>query len=995
MKVMWPWLSAECVFGRSALRGPARAFLGGLFALVSVAAAGAEAPADRRLPTLALCVAHPSGAKAVSEKLGDVLFAELSAQPFFQLVERQALRDIVREQEIGFAGLTDAKSAIAVGKLIGAELLLFVQAKPGNASLRLVEVGTGKVLLEEELAMKKDLFLTAAAVRERILKALRPGDTIAHRVTVGIAAFANKSGADRSDRLNAELQKALRVKLRRQPWATVLERQYPTGLLEEVDLARLGLARGATEDLPPADMAAFGTLEDVSKDYGAKKGWEVKLELFIRFRERVTELSLACQSTKVADAADRIVKHMDTVRRGASSPGTGQPEAEIWRRHALYLMPRSSHRVGRSRFDCISQREKVDAQEAIRAWENVLLLEPDNVEAKLNLGVCLISLHHGRLIWGKGSDKKLAQEQSSRGSLLVEEAMRTQPNAHHATTLYFMAESLKVGLPPRSAQMFEYIVKEARRFSATEVKFARIALGSLQQERIFGEIDRASANVQSDPSSLVYLFTQLQNKFASSPDRVVSFLSKHRKSKHPLVRFLAERTTAEMLWRGKKDPSALAHYDRAIEVHEGAYAAIAKCGQHHGTIDDIYRYRLVACQVLKNSAEARETVLRGVRHFMAVERLNHAIAWLYGHCVTTVLTDGDAAEGLAICDAYLRAAGRPRAATDYYAPITVARERFAARKAGVTLPDFKKLTLVKGTETTRLHAPRMAIAAGKIWLAWQHWQSGGPAMVYDPQGGGAIRLRSLPAKMRAVAAVGEKVFFGGLGGLYELDSQGKVARHYEKKNNELPSDHIVDLCAGRGKLYLSFRESDRYGVAALDPGSGTVTVLAPTSREAKVATEPVRDVYRVWWDPVHSQVYANNFYLYDSLRRYSQHGWMLTPRGWQRLAAGAAFPRLIVSHGTDALQLRIVDRDCVFEFLGGGERVRCRLPLPALVGEPAWDERRLWVPTYAGLYQVDRATGQTQWLAFQKNTHGKAVVKHGGRLYFATTQGLYWRELPE
>ena len=83
---------------------------------------------------------------------------------------------------------------------------------------------------------------------------------------MGIAAFPNRSGTDRSDKLGIELQKALRSRLKDKAWAVVLERQYPTALLEEVDLARTGLVRGkAVEKLPPADLVIFGSMQDVEQ----------------------------------------------------------------------------------------------------------------------------------------------------------------------------------------------------------------------------------------------------------------------------------------------------------------------------------------------------------------------------------------------------------------------------------------------------------------------------------------------------------------------------------------------------------------------------------------------------------------------------------------------------------------------------------------------------------------------------------------------------------
>ena len=70
------------------------------------------------------------------------------------------------------------------------------------------------------------------------------------------------------------------------------------------------------------------------------------------------------------------------------------------------------------------------------------------------------------------------------------------------------------------------------------------------------------------------------------------------------------------------------------------------------------------------------------------------------------------------------------------------------------------------------------------------------------------------------------------------------------------------------------------------------------------------------------------------------------------------------------------------------------MPVPQLMGEPAWDDKRIWVPTSSGLYEVDRATGNVTWLAYQDGNPFLSVLKADDRLYVATSRGLYYREIP-
>jgi len=948
---------------------------------------------DSQTPRLALFMDFGQNGSRY-ENIEDILTVNMSAQGFLQLVERAQLKLILKEHEIGLSALVDNNKAIQVGNLVGAEYLLFVKIYHNRVSIRLIEVRTGKIVLEEDLNIYEDIFLTSAAIREKVIKALKLKPNITECHTVGIISFINKSGTDRSDKLNLELQKSIRQRLRSETWATLLERQYPTGLLEEVELARMGLTKDNVEKLPPADMVIFGTLQDVSSSYKGNT-WDVNIELLVRLQKRTASFTITCQSDRLEETAKRIVEEINNFRRKQTESFSVKQEKELWRRQALYLMPRSSYQVGRYYFDCISERQKNDTLEAIRAWENLLLLDPDNTEAKLNLGMCLISLYRSPLKWEQGSVQVTAREQTLRGSLLVEAAMRTEPSRHNAATFAFIYQ---INLEDRSKEICQYILANQELFKPWEISNARIQLARLQKERVLDEIDNVASDGFKDPASVCTFFIMLRNNYANSPDRAIRSAQKYVKSKNPLVRFMAEWTTAEFLYNEKKDPSALIHFDRAIEVHDGAVAVLPKNSGWLITIDDIYRYKICACQVFGQNNLVRETALRGAEYFMRVSRFNHAIDWLLYYCVMEVLDEKEAKQGLVICDAYLKAMNRNRLAQAYHYPAIIeAREKFKAIIAGTPIPNFAEMNLVKGTEKKGIPASnrsnaRMAAAGGKIWLVWEQFvQHHGPAVVYVPGSESANELKHLP-RMRTVAAVGERVFIGGRDGLYEIDTNGKIVKHYQKENDGIPSNHIVDLCVGENQLYMSFRESDRYGVAALDLISGSIKVLAPTSREATLQSEPVYDAYRLWWDAINRQLYVNSFV--PMVRgSYAKHCWVFKQNKWERLAQKSEIPICIVSNDTETLRVQTDGKKLALEFIATSNEICWPFLLPGFVGEPAWDAARIWIPTYIGLYEVNRNTGKVKWLAHQDGTQCLAALRYMGRLYVATNRGLYWCDI--
>ena len=87
-----------------------------------------------------------------------------------------------------------------------------------------------------------------------------------------------------------------------------MERQYPTALLEEVDLARLGLVRqNGVEKLPPADLVILGTLEDAAASTRPANRWKVKLDLTLRLRGGSSQVIDTFRSDAVDSAADRLM----------------------------------------------------------------------------------------------------------------------------------------------------------------------------------------------------------------------------------------------------------------------------------------------------------------------------------------------------------------------------------------------------------------------------------------------------------------------------------------------------------------------------------------------------------------------------------------------------------------------------------------------------------------------------------------------------------------
>jgi hypothetical protein len=104
----------------------------------------AVVPAGHHELTVALLnfQANLPGTGDVGPQVCDTLTATLSGEPGFILVDRSTLDSVLKEHELNLTGLVDADTAVHVGKLVGAQILI-----------------TGKIFLVD-----KSIFLTAKLI---------------------------------------------------------------------------------------------------------------------------------------------------------------------------------------------------------------------------------------------------------------------------------------------------------------------------------------------------------------------------------------------------------------------------------------------------------------------------------------------------------------------------------------------------------------------------------------------------------------------------------------------------------------------------------------------------------------------------------------------------------------------------------------------------------------------------------------------------------------
>jgi hypothetical protein len=514
------------------------------------------------------------------------------------------------------------------------------------------------------------------------------------------------------------------------------------------------------------------------------------------------------------------------------------------------------------------------------------------------------------------------------------------------------------------------------------------AAGAMGAQRdVVQELDAAVAGKQG-AYVIGSLLIQLSNSLPGDPDARIAAASRYVDSKDPAVAFFGEYVVAEALFRDRHDPAALRHYDRMIELQDAAYDSCKQAGGQETTVDDVYRWRYVACKALGNEEEARKTIVRGYTHFLEAKRYNVSVGWVYCQAVTEVLGDADREKRLQICDTMLAAASRNNSGDEaYLRQVAEVRTVLLAQKGGERVPDFSKMVLVEGTATTDLRRPRMAVGAGAVWLVMQSGASGGGAVRVAAGQHRAAGVEGLPADQSAVAVVGNRVYFGGMSGLFEVDGEGKVVRRFVHEADStaadnLPGTRVVDVCAAGEQLYFVWREGETYGVAKLDPESGKVTTLPAKGGVGPTGREPVE---RLWWDG--RRLVANN----DGGMGRARRGWLLEKDEWKK-AEGAA-PLVALMQGEETLTIAAEGGKPVAR-LAGSKAMELGVVDPHKAPEPAWTEQDVYLPTATGLYAVERKTGKRRWVAYQADTPCLSVVNDAGMLFVATTRGIFMYATP-
>jgi len=115
---------------------------------------------------------------SLSPGLAEIMITELSKVQAFKLVERKKINALIEEMQLSQSGLISEESSIQVGKLLGAQYLVFgsymINSKDKvRIDMRIVEVETGLTIKAEEVTDKLDrIFEIIKKLNDKLIKDL-------------------------------------------------------------------------------------------------------------------------------------------------------------------------------------------------------------------------------------------------------------------------------------------------------------------------------------------------------------------------------------------------------------------------------------------------------------------------------------------------------------------------------------------------------------------------------------------------------------------------------------------------------------------------------------------------------------------------------------------------------------------------------------------------------------------------------------------------------
>lgn len=348
----------------------------GMLLIVLLQLAGAqETPASSLAAPgeVPVAVIRGQGGRAPEALVLAELEVALSQQEGVALVERSEIDKILQEQELAVSGLTEPRTAARLGKLLSAELLLFVEKVPGaqppGYRLQVAETATG-VTFAARVVKAERLAGTAKPAQDLLSGALaKVRVPVDKRHYVGLIDFRNEELHRHLDRLANAFGMFVTADLSRSPDVVVLDREHLHKMTTEKNLTGVEL-----------ELKTLTVLLECGLRHAATEG-----QLIVNISLRRMAGGRAHQEAVTVPARD-----IETARRRVAHTVLLRLQAQPLKDVA------TSPKQEAAMFLNLVQvfKDRADHRSALRAAEAAYALRPDQETRQTVIDAC-VDLAHG------------------------------------------------------------------------------------------------------------------------------------------------------------------------------------------------------------------------------------------------------------------------------------------------------------------------------------------------------------------------------------------------------------------------------------------------------------------------------------------------------------------------------------------------------------------------------------------------------------------------
>jgi curli biogenesis system outer membrane secretion channel CsgG len=340
-----------------------------------------------------------------NRQAGDLIVADLSAAGNLELIERQSLNAVLKEEGMSLSGLVRAQTAVRVGKLLQADWFLLGNSASINGHnyllARIVDARTGALRDLTALPDDNGPLLLAASVADFVRQSRNRASAGGRRTLLAIGSFPDFSPNAHQAGFGGQLRAHLLASFQGSTNVIMLERECVDLLLQEVRLDLAGMTDHSDTNSTGQMLAAMWMVDGNYQSYEVK-GREVELGLTFAQafgRESTTTLRGAPDEAFFAQAAKAVQQAIADDGKPLPAPtylsemDYQMERGDLLSRELTRNLP-GAYDLGLPAWYFSGTRQSLEG--AIRSYQTVLLLDPDDHRAKVSLALCLMYVETSR-----------------------------------------------------------------------------------------------------------------------------------------------------------------------------------------------------------------------------------------------------------------------------------------------------------------------------------------------------------------------------------------------------------------------------------------------------------------------------------------------------------------------------------------------------------------------------------------------------------------------